>query len=184
MAQVGYIRVSSVDQNTARQLDGVSLDKVYEEKASASTIDRPVFQACLQYLREGDVLHIHSLDRVCRSGAGDAVSLVESLIGRGVGVVFHKEGMRFDAALSAVQKGLLSILASVAQMERELIKERQREGIAAAKARGKPMGRPRVEVNAEHYSQLKAQALSAGVIAKELGVSRASLYRWLEQVKA
>lgn len=181
MAQVGYVRVSTVDQNTARQLDGVALDKVFTEKASASTINRPIFNECLAYLREGDTLNIHSLDRVCRSGAGDAVALVEALIARGVGVVFHKEGMRFDATLSAVQRGLLSILASVSQMERELIKERQAEGIAAAKKDGKHLGRPSKPIDKEAYEALKAQSLPASEIAKQLDVSRASLYRWLAQ---
>lgn len=181
MAQVGYVRVSTVDQNTERQLDGVTLDKMFTEKASASTINRPVFNECLSYLREGDTLNIHSLDRVCRSGAGDAVALVETLVARGVGVMFHKEGMRFDATLSAVQKGLLSILASVSQMERELIRERQAEGIAAAKKRGQQLGRPSKTIDKDAYEALKAQQLPAGKIAEQLNVSRASLYRWIAQ---
>ncbi|MGX5219673.1 recombinase family protein [Pseudomonas segetis] len=181
MSNIGYVRVSTVDQNTERQLVGVTLDKVFTEKASASTINRPIFIECLTYLREGDTLHIHSLDRVCRSGAGDAVALVEQLIARGVGVVFHKEGMRFDATLTAVQKGLLSILASVSQMERELIKERQAEGIKAAKLKGKHLGRPAKTIDKDAYEALKSQQLSAAKIAQELNVSRASLYRWIAQ---
>lgn len=179
MSNIGYVRVSSVDQNLERQLADVVLEKVFTEKASASTINRPVFNECLTYLREGDTLHIHSLDRVCRSGAGDAVALVEQLITRGVGVVFHKEGMRFDATLTAVQKGLLSILASVSQMERELIRERQAEGIQAAKKAGKHLGRPAKAIDPHHYTALTEQKLSVSAIAKELKVSRASLYRWI-----
>lgn len=181
MSNIGYVRVSTVDQNTERQLADITLDKVFTEKASASTINRPVFTECLTYLREGDTLHIHSLDRVCRSGAGDAVALVETLIARGVGVVFHKEGMRFDATLTAVQKGLLSILASVSQMERELIKERQAEGIQAAKKAGKHLGRPSKTIDKDAYEALKAENLSAAQIAQQLNVSRASLYRWIAQ---
>ena len=181
MAQVGYIRVSSADQNTARQLEGIALDRVFEEKASASTIDRPIFNQCLAYLREGDVLHIHSLDRVCRSGAGDAVELVKALIARGVGVSFSKEGMTFNASLTAAQEGLLGILAAVAKMERSLIKERQLEGIAAAKKAGKHLGRPAKTIDSDAYAALKAENLSVVEIAKRLNVSKASLYRWLSQ---
>ncbi len=178
---VGYIRVSTVDQNTARQLQGVELDRVFEEKLSAKTVDRPELQACLEYLRVGDTLHIHSLDRVCRSGAGDAVTLVEQLTERSVSIVFHKEGMRFDGELTAAQRGVLGILASVAQMERELIRERQREGIAAAKAEGKHLGRPKATTaTREDVERLKGEGLSMVSIAKRLGVGRATVYRLLD----
>ncbi|MFI8479195.1 recombinase family protein [Pseudomonas sp. NPDC078700] len=183
MAQVGYIRVSSADQNTARQLEGLALDRVFEEKASASTLNRPIFNQCLAYLREGDMLHIHSLDRVCRSGASDAVELVKALIARGVGVSFSKEGMTFNASLTAAQEGLLGILGAVAKMERSLIRERQLEGIAAAKKAGKHLGRPAKTINPDHYAALKAEKLSASAIASELKVSRASLYRWIAEQK-
>ena len=71
--------VSTAEQSTSRQLADVQLDKVFEEKVSAKTVDRPQLQACLEYVRGGDVLHVHSLDRICRSGAGDAVGLVEQM---------------------------------------------------------------------------------------------------------
>ncbi|WP_418641706.1 recombinase family protein [Vibrio chaetopteri] len=177
MAHVGYIRVSTVEQSTSRQLADVQLDKVFEEKVSAKTVDRPELQACLEYLREGDVLHVHSLDRICRSGAGDAVGLVEQMNQKGVSVQFHKEGMRFDGAMSAAQKGVLGILAAVAQMERELIKERQAEGIAAAKAAGKHIGRPRAQVTREDVMKLINSGLTKSEAARELGIGRATLYR-------
>jgi DNA invertase Pin-like site-specific DNA recombinase len=166
LSNVGYIRVSTVEQNTDRQLNSTSLDKVFEEKVSAKTIDRPVWAECVSYLRDGDTLHIHSLDRVCRSGAG---------------VVFHKEGMTFSGTMSAAQKGILSILASVAQMERELIKERQAEGIAAAKAKGKPFGRPKTTINLDEVDTLKQQGLSMEKIATRLNVGVASIYRELKK---
>ncbi|USD64509.1 recombinase family protein [Vibrio sp. SCSIO 43136] len=179
--QVGYIRVSTADQNTARQLADVKLDRVFEEKVSAKTVDRPELVACLEYVRSGDTLHIHSLDRVCRSGAGDAVALVEQLTNKGVGVRFHKEGMEFYGDMSAAQRGVLSILASVAQMERELIRERQLEGIAAAKAAGKHIGRPKADARPEDAQRLKADGLSIAAIARDLGVGRATVYRLLER---
>jgi DNA invertase Pin-like site-specific DNA recombinase len=87
MSHIAYIRVSTIEQNTDRQtFQGVQIDKVFEEKASASNIKRPILNECVNYLREGNTLHIHSLDRVCRSGAGDAVKLVEHLNTKGVGI--------------------------------------------------------------------------------------------------
>ncbi|PML91932.1 recombinase family protein [Vibrio breoganii] len=180
MANVGYVRVSTAEQSTSRQLVDVRLDKVFEEKVSAKTVDRPELQACLEYLREGDVLHVHSLDRICRSGAGDAVGLVEQMNQKGVSVEFHKEGMRFDGAMSAAQKGVLGILAAVAQMERELIKERQAEGIAAAKAAGKHIGRPKAQVTREDAQKLLDSGVTKSKAAKELGIGRATLYRLLD----
>ncbi len=177
--QVGYIRVSTTEQNTDRQLLGVTLDKTFEEKCSASTIKRPVWQECINYVRQGDTLHIHSLDRVCRSGAGDAVAIVEALIEKQVSVKFHKEGLEFYGKITAAQKGVLGILASVAQMERELIKERQAEGIAVAKAKGKQFGRPKTTVNIEQINELKQQGVSMTDIAKQLGCGRATLYKIL-----
>lgn len=179
-AQVGYVRVSTVEQNTDRQLVGVQLDKMFEEKISGKSIDRPQLQAALNYVRAGDTLHIHSLDRVCRSGAGDAVQLVEKLISEGVTVHFHKEGMVFNSEITAAQRGVLGILASVAQMERELIRERQLEGIAAAKAAGKQFGRPKSEVTKGDVLELKAKGVPMTTIAKRLGVGRATVYRLLE----
>lgn len=180
MADVGYIRVSTVEQSTDRQLVGVSLDKTFEEKVSAKTTDRPQLKACLDYVREGDTLHVHSLDRICRSGAGDAVTLVEQMNSKGVSVQFHKEGMRFDGSMGAAQKGVLSILAAVAQMERELTRERQAEGIAAAKASGKHIGRPKANVTDGDIKQLLEMGRSKSQAAKELGIGRATLYRLLK----
>ncbi|MBL4831983.1 MAG: recombinase family protein [Aliivibrio sp.] len=178
--QVGYIRVSTVGQNLDRQLAGVALDRIFSEKVSAKTIDRPELIAALDYLRTGDTLHIHSLDRVCRSGAGDAVKLVEELTSRGVGVKFHKEGLEFYGDMSAAQRGVLSILASVAEMERGMIKERQMEGIAAAKAKGKPFGRPRASAGDDSIMALLDEGLKMPQIVTRLGISRASAYRLLK----
>lgn len=177
MAKVGYRRVSSRDQHLDRQLSGINLDKMFDEKCSAKTVNRPVWQTCLNYLREGDELHIHSLDRVCRSGAGDAVKIVESLTAQGITVEFHKEGMRFNGVMTATQKGVLAIIASIAQMERELIAERRDEGIVKAREKGKKFGRPRAEASAEEIIALREQGLSMDAIAKRLAVGRATLYR-------
>lgn len=176
MAHVGYIRVSTADQNLNRQLSGVELDKVFEEKCSAKTVDRPIWNQTIDYVREGDTLHIHSLDRVCRSGAGDAIEIVELMQSKKVSIVFHKEGLTFNGKMSAAQKGVLGILASVAQMERELIRERQQEGIEAAKAAGKHLGRPS-KVTPEKVKELRAQGLSISKVAAQLGISPSTVNR-------
>ncbi|MCC4818654.1 hypothetical protein BCU85_08470 [Vibrio lentus] len=175
MTTIGYKRVSTTDQNTDRQLVGLELDKVFEEYCSASTTDRPVWSECLNYLREGDKLYIHSLDRICRSGAGDAVAIVEQLTTKQVSIEFIKEGLSFNSTMSAAQKGVLGILASVAQMERELIKERQREGIEAAKAKGKKFGRPS-KATPEQVKELR-MTLSIAQTAEKLGISPATVNR-------
>ncbi|WP_392341098.1 recombinase family protein [uncultured Shewanella sp.] len=178
MSHIAYIRVSTIEQNTDRQtFQGFQIDKIFEEKTSASNIKRPILNECVNYLREGDTLHIHSLDRVCRSGAGDAVKLVEQLNAKGVGVVFHKEGMSFNGSMTAAQKGVLSILASVAEMERGLIKERQAEGIAAAKAKGKHMGRPSAKVTKDQIEELLAQGKTVKAVAEELNIGISTIYK-------
>lgn len=130
---IGYVRVSTHDQNTARQLDGVYLDKVFEEHASGKNADRPALQTCLDYVRDGDVLHVHSIDRLARN-LQDLLSIVTTLKEKGVTVIFHKEKLEFvgnSAAgkSDAFQELQLHIIAAVAQSERALILERQREGI-------------------------------------------------------
>lgn len=177
---IGYIRVSTSTQNTDRQLANLKLDKVFTEKLSAKSIDRPEWKNCKGFCREGDTLHIHSLDRVCRSGAGDAVSIVEEMTSKGVSIVFHKEGLTFNQTLSAAQKGVLSILAAVSQMERELINERRLEGIEAAKQKGKFAGRPTVKVTKEEIEELLKSGLTKEQAANTLGVGVATVYRKLK----
>ncbi len=177
--QVGYKRVSTGSQKHDRQLADIKLDKVFEESCSAKTVDRPIWNECLEYCRTGDTLHIHSLDRVCRSGAADAVAIVELCTSKGVALSFHKEGLHFSGTLTAAQKGVLGILASVAQMERELINERRIEGIEAARAKGKPFGRPKLETTKEDIQKLVDTGMTKANVAKELGIGRATLYRIL-----
>ena len=138
---IGYVRVSTHDQNTARQLDGVHLDKVFEEHASGKNSDRPALQTCLDYIRDGDTLHVHSIDRLARN-LQDLLAIVTTLKEKGVTVTFHKEKLEFvgNGAAGkgdAFQEIQLHIIAAVAQFERALILERQREGIAIAKRTGK-----------------------------------------------
>lgn len=182
-AKVGYIRVSSVSQKTDRQLEGVDLDKVFEEKASAKDAKRPQLQACLEWLREGDELHIHSLDRLARNLL-DLQQIVEELTGKGVVLVSHKEGLRFTGEDDPMSKLLLQMMGAVAEFERALIKERQKEGIAAYKKKGGRMG-PKPKLTWEQLVELKRLALSKEMnkteLARHFGISRETLYKYLKE---
>lgn len=176
---VGYTRVSTLDQKTDRQLEGVPLDRVYEEKASGKDTKRPVLVECLKYVREGDTLHVHSIDRLCRNLA-DLLRIVTELRERGVGVRFYKENLSFGCGESdATSELMLSMLGAVAQFERALIKERQREGIAIAKAKGKHLGR-KAKFTEEETSDIRERfktSTNRAALAKELGISRETLYQ-------
>ena len=176
--QVGYIRVSSIDQNTIRQLDGLSLDKTFTEKLSGKDTKRPVLQECLAYLRDGDTLHVHSIDRLARN-AKDLLNLVEEMIGKGVNLKFHKNNLTFSPDLKDhMAKLQLTMLAAFAEFERELIRERQREGIAIAKAAGKYSGRRKItdELIAEAKARTE-RGVPLSRVAKDLKVSRETLYK-------
>ena len=176
MAKVGYIRVSTVDQNTDRQLDGIELEEVFEEKISGKSANRPQLQECLRYLRKGDELHVHSIDRLARNLL-DLQKLVQELTGRGVTITFHKENMTFDGSSSnPMHKLLLQILGAFAEFERSMIRERQAEGIAAAREKGTHLGR-RSKLTKEQISQIKARRLeNKTALAKEFGCSRQTIY--------
>src|SRR5208282_799059 len=138
--RVGYKRVSTGEQNTARQLHDVKVDKLFEDKASGKNRERPALKAALEYCREGDVLIVHSMDRLARN-LSDLLELVKDLTTRGVAVQFVKENMLFTGDDNAMANLLLQLLGAVAQFERALILERQREGIAIAKRAGRYKGR-------------------------------------------
>jgi DNA invertase Pin-like site-specific DNA recombinase len=142
--RVGYVRVSSVDQNTDRQLSGIEdLDRTFVDKASGKNTDRPELTQLLRYVRDGDTVVVHSMDRLARN-VGDLRRLVDELTARGVTVEFVKEKLTFTGAEdSPFSTLMLNLLGAVAEFERSLIKERQREGIEAAKRRGVYSGRKR-----------------------------------------
>ena len=177
--RVGYIRVSSVDQNIGRQLEGVDLDKSFTDKASGKDAQRPQLKAALEYLREGDVLIVHSMDRLARN-LDDLRRIVMELTDRGVQVQFVKEGMLFTGDDSAMSKLLLSVMGAFAEFERSLLKERQREGIALAKKAGVYKGR-KPSLTPERAGELRAR-ITAGekkaALAREFGISRETLYQY------
>lgn len=177
---VGYVRVSTLIQNAARQLDGISLHKVFEEKASGKNTDRPQLKACLAHLREGDTLHVHSMDRLCRN-LDDLRRIVKELTSRGVVVRFHKEGLSFTGEDSPMSNLLLSMLGSVAEFERSIILERQREGIAIAKSEGRYKGR-KPSLTEDRVQELLRRAGNGErktVLAREFCISRETVYSYL-----
>lgn len=133
--KIGYIRVSSLDQNEQRQLDGVPVDKTFTDKASGKDTNRPKLQEAIEYVREGDTLIVHSMDRLARN-LNDLRGMVEQLTTKGVIVQFIKENLTFKGDDDAMQNLMLNIMGAFAEFERNLIRERQREGIALAKERG------------------------------------------------
>ena len=177
--RVGYQRVSTVDQNTDRQLDGVALDKMFTDKASGKDTNRPELTRALEYVREGDTLVVHSMDRLARN-LDDLRRIVRELTDKGIRVEFVKESLTFTGEDSAMSTLLLSMLGAVAEFERSMILERQREGIALAKASGKYKGR-KAALTADQAAELRAR-LAAGesvtALAKQLGVSRQTVYNY------
>ena len=177
--RVGYLRVSTVDQNTDRQLDGVALDKAFTDKASGKNTDRPELTRTLEYVREGDTLVVHSMDRLARN-LEDLRRIVRELTGKGVRVEFAKESLTFTGEDSAMNTLLLSMLGAVAEFERSMILERQREGIAIAKAAGKYKGRKAslTQAQARELRDRLATGESVTALAAEYGVSRQTVYNY------
>jgi|SRR5579871_1082056 len=178
--RIGYIRVSSLEQNTTRQLEGTQVDRTFTDKTSAKDTNRPSLQALLEFVREGDVVIVHSMDRLARN-LDDLRSVVKQLNNKGVKVQFVKENLTFSGDESAMSQLLLSVMGAFAEFERALLKERQREGIEIAKGRGVYKGRQKC-LSAEQVLHVQV-ALKAGVakarIARNLGVSRETIYRYL-----
>ena len=153
------------------------------DKTGGKDMDRPEFQACLRALQAGDMLHVHSIDRLARN-LQDLLRIIESLNQRDVSVSFHKEGLTFSAgkAEDPFQKLQLQIIGAVAQFERAMIRERQREGIAIAKAAGKYKGRKPsfTPEQAELARKMIADGQCKTEVAAHFGVSRTTLYKVLQ----
>jgi DNA invertase Pin-like site-specific DNA recombinase len=182
---VGYIRVSTLDQNTSRQeeqLQGFQLHETFIDKASGKDTARPQLQAALKHVRKGDTLIVHSMDRLARN-LDDLRAIVKGLTDRGVAVQFVKESMTFTGEDSPMSKLMLSVMGAFAEFERSLIKERQREGIAIAKTKGVYTGRkPTLSDTqaAELLSKDKANGQkNRAALAREYGISRETLYQYL-----
>ena len=177
---IGYIRVSTIDQNPGRQLDGMQLDKVFEDKISGGAINRPGWNQCKDFLREGDTLYVHSIDRLARN-LEDLQRTIRELTEKGVTIRFVKENLVFQGKDDPFQMLMFQMVGAFAQFERALIKERQREGIERAKKEGRYTGRPR-KISDEQWEQIKVE-LAAGArktdLAKKYGISREAIYNML-----
>ena len=179
---VGYLRVSAADESELHQLDGEELDKRFTDKASGRDLKRPQLELLLNFVREGDTLVCHSMDRLARN-LDDLRKLVLDLNGRGVHVRFVKESLTFTGEESPMANLLLSVMGAFAQFERELIRERQREGILLAKKRGIYKGRKRSLTAgqvAEVVRRVKADG-SVTMIAREFKVSRSTIYLYVRR---
>ena len=177
-----YIRVSTIEQNTERQLRDVVCDRVYEEKVSGKDTNRPQLQAMLSNIRSGDVINIHEMSRLARN-TRDLLNLVEEITSKGATIVFHKENLTFkgDGKQDPYQKMMMTMLGAVAELERNLILERQREGIALAKLHGKYKG-GQPKLGAEQVAEIKElinQRVPIKAIAQKYGVSRRTIYNYL-----
>lgn len=178
--RVGYIRVSTLDQNTVRQLDGIEVERVFTDTASGKDTTRPQLEELIAFVRDGDVVVVHSMDRLARN-LDDLRRLVRTLTAKGVRVEFVKEHLSFTGEDSPMSNLLLSVMGAFAEFERSLILERQREGIAAAKQRGVYTGR-RPALTPERAQQLRERAAAGeqkSALAKEFGISRETLYSYL-----
>jgi len=178
--RIGYVRVSTFDQNVGRQLEGHPLDRIFTDKASGKDVNRPQLDAMLAFVRDGDVVVVHSMDRLARN-LDDLRQIVQSLTARGVRVEFVKEHLLFTGEDSPMATLMLSVMGAFAEFERALIKERQREGIALAKQRGAYRGRKKA-LSAEQAMELKLRAAAGekkAEIARSMGISRVTLYQYL-----
>ena len=179
--RIAYIRVSAADQNLDRQYELVGeCDKIFADKLSGKNVDRVELQAMLNHVRDGDTLVVPDMSRLGRNTV-DTLKMIESLAAKGVSIEFIKEGLSITGETSPWQEFQLQMLAAIAQLERANILERQAEGIAAAKAAGKHLGR-KPALNAAQVAELRQRAsggASKAELAKEFGVGRATVYRLL-----
>jgi DNA invertase Pin-like site-specific DNA recombinase len=179
--EIGYIRVSSAGQNDERQLNGLNLDAIFREKISGSSINRPKLKECLKYLRNGDTLHIHSMDRLARN-LKDLQTIVDSLIKKNVKVHFHKENLIFKGDNSPIDNLLLQVMGAVSEFERNLIRERQLEGIENARRKGKHLGRKKTltKTQIKELKEMTKNGIHKTKIAEKFGISRQSVYSYLK----
>jgi DNA invertase Pin-like site-specific DNA recombinase len=182
--RIGYIRVSTLDQHTERQLDGIEVDKIFTDKVSGKDTKRPQLELLMSFARSGDTVIVHSMERLARN-LDDLRRIVQTLTGRGVRIEFVKEHLSFTGEDSPMANLMLSVMGAFAEFDRALIKERQREGIVLAKKRGAFKGRKKslsqTEV-AEIRRRIEA-GTSKSQIAREFGISRETLYKYLRGIE-
>jgi DNA invertase Pin-like site-specific DNA recombinase len=178
--RIGYIRVSTLDQHVDRQLEGIEVDKTFIDKASGKDTKRPQLELLMSFVRTGDTVVVHSMDRLARN-LDDLRRIVHTLTARGVRIEFVKEHLSFTGDDSPMASLMLSVMGAFAEFERALINERQREGIALAKQRGAYKGRKK-SLSQAAIAQLRQRittGMSKAQVAREFGISRQTLYQYL-----
>ena len=178
MSNIAYVRVSTQEQNEARQREALAvreIDKWFIEKTSGKNTDRPEYQRMMEWVREGDTIYIHDLSRIARSTL-DLLHLLNVLADKGVALVSDKENIDTSTATG---KLIITVIAAINEFERANLLERQREGIAIAKREGKYKGRQPVTVPdlPRHYERYIRREISKAALARELGISRPTLDR-------
>lgn len=180
--KIGYVRVSTIEQNTIRQLDGLNLDKLFTDRCSGKDTNRPALTQLIEFVREGDTIYVHSMDRLARN-LFDLQKLVHFFNSKKVKVQFVKENMIFSSDTdSPMANFTLAMLGAFAEFERALIRERQKEGIAIARQSNTYKGRKPVftdEQQAE-IKQMVTDRYKVTEIAKKFNVSRATIYNYLD----
>ena len=177
---IGYVRVSTLEQNPARQLDQVPVARLFTDRASGKDTQRPALEALLAFVREGDTVVVHSMDRLARN-LDDLRRVVQSLTHRGVQITFIQEHLTFTGDDTPMAQLLLSVLGAFAEFERALLRERQREGIALAKQRGVYRGRKKALTPAQVTALCTRAAAGEPKtqLARAFGISRETLYQYL-----
>ena len=185
--KVGYVRVSTVEQNEARQIEALEkhgIEKWFVEKVSGKDMNRPELQNLLDFVREGDTVYVHDFSRLARS-TKDLLEIVERLNGKGVHLVSNKESVDTSTPTG---KLMLTMIGAIAEFERQNLLDRQAEGIAIAKRNGAYKGRKPVEVNTDafkvQYNRYLSREISKVELAKQLGVSRPTLDKIIKEYAA
>jgi len=185
MAKIGYIRVSTRDQHLERQeiaLNEIGMDRIFAEKISGVSSKRPEFEAMIQYVREGDILYIESISRLARS-TRDLLSIIDKLQEKSVEFVSLKEN--FDTS-TPQGKLILTIFSALSEFERESMLQRQREGLAAAKARGQKFGKPKIQLPKnwdEVIKKWEKKQITAVQAMRLTGLNRGTFYRRYNEQK-
>jgi DNA invertase Pin-like site-specific DNA recombinase len=179
--RIGYARVSTFDQNPERQLDDVPVVRLFTDKASGRDTKRPALERLLAFVREGDTVVVHSMDRLARN-LDDLRRLVHELTQRGICIEFVKEKLSFTGEDSPMATLMLSVMGAFAEFERALLRERQREGISLAKQRGAYRGRKKI-LSLEQVTELRRRVAvgeQKAKLAREFRISRETLYQYLK----
>lgn len=180
MSKIGYIRVSTEHQETARQqeiMGNYGVDRIFSEKISGANTDRPQLKAMLDYVREGDTLYVESISRLGRS-TKDLLNIIDSLTAKGVTLISNKENIDTN---SPTGKFMLTVFAALSQLEREQLRQRQREGIEIAMVQGKYTGRKPIPIDWTKFGQLygewKMKKITARDFMKKMDLTANTFYR-------